>query len=54
MVTDIFDFGMMNLFAFAMFFEPKEIFNHFSYFDLHVNFNCLLGRCGDRILIVCY
>lgn len=54
MITDIFDFAMMNLFAFAMMYEPYEIFNHFSYFNSHVDFNCLFGRCGDRLLIVCY
>ena len=49
----IFDFAMSNLFALAIL-NPEKIFNHFSYFNLHVNFNCLLGRCGDQLLIVCY
>lgn len=51
---DIFNFAMNNLFCFCMMFEPKEIFDYFSYFNMNVNFNCLLGRCGDLLLIVCY
>ena len=49
-ITNIFNFAMANLFCFVVF-EPKEIFDYFKVMD---KFDCLLGRCGDRLLVVCY
>lgn len=53
MITNIFDFAMANLFCFAIMFNPEEIFDYFTR-NRMTDFDCLFGRCGDRLLIVCY